>query len=223
MGQERARVDIGTFIRACCADCRGFECQSRVSGRGRPLPQHVLAPTGNTRREEDLVLCGVQKRNNSRRARATRSALGVQNHHMRRLSLALMFVALLVMPTATDARSAARPVWWWTPEYATFALQQAPRLATSAACAGVGVSRFRLKAAMSVSPNGALGYGSNLAAITTQVPKYSRFRCVARFPKSGRWQGWLVVDLIPRGPGLNQLTLVPTRGFRSIDRATEYR
>ena len=144
---------------------------------------------------------------------------------MTRLSLTLVVLALLVAPTAADARSSAsaKPAWWWTPEYATFALSSEPRLAKSAACAGVGTSRFRLKKAMSVSPDGILGYGENLAEITTQVPKYSRFRCIARFPKSGQWrQGWLVVDLIPRGPGLNRLSLVPAPGFRTIDRAIEY-
>ena len=122
-----------------------------------------------------------------------------------------------------SATSSATTKWWWTPEYATFALRSEPRLAKSAACAGVGASRCRLKKAMSVSPAGTLGYGENLASITTQVPKYSRFRCVARFPKSGQWpQGWLVVDLIPRGPGLNHLSLVPAPGFRTIDRPIEY-
>jgi hypothetical protein len=121
-----------------------------------------------------------------------------------------------------SSTASARPAWWWTPEYATFALLSAPRLAKGAACTGVGVSKFGLKKALSVSPDGTLGYGTNLAEITTQVPKYRRFRCLARFPKSGRWQGWLVVDLIPRGLGSNQLSL-PTPGFRTIDRATEVR
>jgi hypothetical protein len=102
-------------------------------------------------------------------------------------------------------------------------LLSAPRLAKGAACTGVGVSKFGLKKALSLSPDGTLGYGTNLAEITTQVPKYRRFRCLARFPKSGRWQGWLVVDLIPRGLGSNQLSLLPTPGFRTIDRATEVR
>ena len=144
---------------------------------------------------------------------------------MRRLSLSLFLVALLSAPAAADAQPIAStdPAWWWTPEYATFALQSAPRLAKSAACAGVGSSKFRLRKAMSVSPDGTLGYGTTLAEITTQVPKYSHFRCLARFPKSSRWQGWLVVDLIPRGPGSNQLSLLPTPGFRTIDRVNEYR
>ena len=144
---------------------------------------------------------------------------------MRRLSLTIFLMALLVVPTRVEARStaSARPAWWWTPEYATLALRSAPRLANSAACAGVGASKFKLKKAMSVSPDGTLGVGTFLASITTQVPKYRHFRCLARFPKSGRWQGWLVVDLIPRGPLSNQLSLLPTPGFRTIDKATEYR
>jgi hypothetical protein len=143
---------------------------------------------------------------------------------MRWASLTVVLAVLLVVPTAADARSSAsaRPAWWWTPEYATFALLSAPRLAKSAACAGVGSSKFRLKKAVSVSPDGTLGYGENLAAITTQVPKYRRFKCLAKFPKSGGRQGWLVVDLIPRGPGLSHLSLLPASGFRTIDRAVEY-
>jgi hypothetical protein len=142
---------------------------------------------------------------------------------MRWASLTIVLAALLV-PTAVDAgaSASARPAWWWTPEYATFALISAPRLAKGAACAGVGVSKFQLKAAMSVSPDGALGNGSNLARITTQVPKYRRFKCLARFPKSGGREGWLVVDLIPRGAGLNHVSLLPASGFRTIDRAVEY-
>jgi hypothetical protein len=143
---------------------------------------------------------------------------------VRRLSLRVVVVALIVTPTVAAAHptASAKPAWWWTPEYATFALRSAPRLAKSAACAGVGSSKFKLKKAMSVSPDGTLGYGENEAEVTVQVPKYHRFRCLALFPKSGRWHGWLVVDLIPRGPGLNRLSLVPTPGFRTIDRAVEY-
>ena len=143
---------------------------------------------------------------------------------MRRMSLSLVIVALLIVPTAADARStaSAKPAWWWTPGYAAFALQSAPRLAKDAACAGVGSSKFTLKKAMSVNPDGSLGYGENWVEAIVQVPKYRRFRCVARFPNSGRWRGWLVVDLIPRGPGLNELSLLPTRGFRTVDRAIEY-
>jgi hypothetical protein len=141
-----------------------------------------------------------------------------------RSSPALVIVALLVAAGVVDARPTARnPAWWWTPEYATFALRSAPRLAKSVACAGVGSSRFRLKKAMSVSPDGSLGYGENEAEITVQVPKYRHFRCVALFPRAGRWRGWLVVDLIPRGPGTNRLSLLPTPGFRTIDRAVDYR
>jgi hypothetical protein len=47
-------------------------------------------------------------------------------------------------------------------------LRSEPTLAKSAACAGVGTSMFKLKKAMSVSPDGTLGYGENLASITTQ-------------------------------------------------------
>ena len=135
----------------------------------------------------------------------------------------LLLVALVAAPVAAQARDATvRPAWWWTPEYAATALRQAPRNATSAACAGVGRARFPLAKALSVSPTGELGYGTNDAEILTQVPKYRRFRCLVRFPKGAR-QGWLVVDLIPRGPGTNQLSLRPTAGFRTIEKAVEYR
>ena len=75
---------------------------------------------------------------------------------------------------------------------------------------------------MSVSPDGALGYGSNLATITTQVPKYRRFKCLAKFPKSGGRQGWLVVDLIPRGPDRATCPYFQLPALRTIDRAVKY-
>ena len=133
------------------------------------------------------------------------------------------FVALLLsFPAAALSTTAARPAWWWTPELANLALQAPSRHATVAACAGVGNSKFRLKKAMSVSPDGILGYGANWGEDAVQVPKYNRFRCLVWMPDGVR-QGWLVVDLIPRGPGLNQLSLLPTPGFRTIDRPAEYR
>jgi hypothetical protein len=107
-------------------------------------------------------------------------------------------------------------MWWWTPEFAASSLSGDPLRARRAACVGVGVSRYRLKAALSVSPDGRLGYGVNLATLETQVPKFRRFRCLARVPDRGGQPPWVVVDLVPRGPYRHQISLFPAERPRTI-------
>ena len=124
-------------------------------------------------------------------------------------SFLAVVLLVVVVTSATDARSIALTrAWWWTPEFAEWSLYLMPGT-SDVACIGVGKAGYPLKGAASVSPEGELGYGTNWGLGATQVPKFRRFRCLIKISLPGVRPRWSVIDLIPQGRLREQRLLIP--------------